>query len=305
MTIFEDRPARRARAVWGLACGLGLLLAAPGAVAHVAVAVVVEQDQVLIGESVRLAVRVTNFSGQTLRLGEDDTWLRFLLETAQGHLVPQRGVVPVEGPFLLESSKVATKRVDVAPYFEMSRPGRYKITVGVWIEEWGQEILSPPATVEVVRGTTVWEQPFGVPVPEGATHPPEMRRYGLQQAMHMKKMTLYARVTDGTGEIVYQVLPLGLLLNFSEPEKQIDRESNLHVLWQVGARAFNYSVLNPQGERIIRQTHEYSDTRPVLSRDREGRIFVRGGARRPSADDIPLLQRPLPSFEEFEASLVP
>lgn len=265
---------------------LGWLSLIPAALAQVTVAVAVDQNQMLIGESVRVAVRITNFSGQSLRLGEGD-WLRFLLETPQGHLVPQRGSVPVEGAFLLESSKVATKRVDLAPYFDLGRPSRYRVTASMWIQEWGQEIVSPTVSFEVVRGTTLWEQSYGVPSGAGENQAPEVRRYALQQAMHMKKMTLYARVTDSTGQIVYRVLPLGLLLNFSEPEKQIDQESNLHVLWQTGARTFNYSVLNPNGERIIRQTHEYSDSRPVLRRNREGRIIVGGGIRRPSADDIP------------------
>jgi hypothetical protein len=282
------------RAGIGLVCMIGWLGVATEAVGQVTVSVTVDQDQVLIGENVRVAVRITNFSGQSLRLGEGDHWLRFLLETPQGHLVPRRGSVPVDGAFLLDSSKVATKRVDLGPYFDLSKPSRYRITAGVWIEEWGQEIVSQPASVEVVRGTTMWEQLFGVPVMAGSSHPPEARRYALQQAMHMKKMTLYARVTDSTGQIVYRVLPLGLLLSFSDPEKQIDRESNLHVLWQTGARSFNYSVLNPDGERIIRQTHDYSESRPVLRRDREGRIFVGGGIRRLAVDDIPTPQwRPI------------
>jgi hypothetical protein len=182
--------------------------------------------------------------------------------------------------------------VDLAPYFDLGQPGRYRITAGVWIQEWGQEIVSQVVNIEVVRGTTLWEQSFGVPVPVGASHAPEVRRYALQQALHMKRMTLYSRVSDSTGQIVYRVIPLGLLLNFSEPEKQIDRESNLHVLWQTGARSFNYTVLNPDGERIVRQTHDYSDTRPMLRLDREGRIVVSGGIRRPAVDDIPHPQWP-------------
>jgi hypothetical protein len=285
------RDVRMPVGVW-LVGVMGWLWVVPGALAQVSVSVAVDQDQVLIGESVRVAVRITNFSGQSLRLGEGDDWLRFLLETPQGHLVARRGSVPVDGAFLLESSKMATKRVDLAPYFDLGQPGRYRITAGVWIQEWGQEIVSQAVNIEVVRGTTLWERSFGVPVAAGASHAPEVRRYALQQAMHMKRMTLYSRVTDSTGQIVYRVLPLGLLLNFSEPEKQIDRESNLHVLWQTGARSFNYTVLNPDGERIVRQTHDYSDTRPMLRLDPEGRIVVSGGIRRPAADDIARPQRP-------------
>lgn len=292
---------------------IGLLasfLLAPWALAQVTVTVVLDQNQVLVGESVRLAVRVTNFSGQSLRLGEDDDWLRFSIETPRGHLVARRGTVPVMGPFLLDSSKVATKRVNLQPYFDLERPGRYLISAAVWIAEWGIEIPSSPVTIDVSRGTTLWEQRFGLPPQPGQSGAPEVRIYALQQAMHMKTMTLYARVSDAWGDRVYAVLPLGLLLSFSAPEKQIDRESNLHVLWQTGARRFQYCVVNPHGQLVVRETHEYSDTRPVLRRDPEGRIIVGGGIRRTMPDDIP--ERPalpepippdLPAPVEFPPSL--
>jgi len=38
---------------------------------------------------------------------------------------------------------------------------------------------------------------------------------------------------------------------------------------------------------LVRQTYEYTDTRPVLRVDREGRIFIGGGARRGSSNDLP------------------
>jgi hypothetical protein len=285
LILMGTRPLPARALAW--ICLLASLAFAPWTLAQVTVTVVLDQNQVLIGESVRVAVRVTNFSGQSLRLGENDDWLRFSIETPQGHLVARRGTVPVTEPFLLESSKVATKRVDVRPYFDLERPGRYLISAAVWIAEWGAEIPSQPVSVEVVRGTTLWEQRFGVPQQPGQSGAPEVRIYALQQAMHMKRMTLYARVTDAWSDRVHAVLPLGLLLSFSEPEKQIDRESNLHVLWQTGARRFNYSVVNPHGQLVIRQAHEYSDTRPVLRRDPQGRIIVGGGIRTPMPDDIP------------------
>jgi glycine/D-amino acid oxidase-like deaminating enzyme len=77
------------------------------------------------------------------------------------------------------------------------------------------------------------------------------------------------------------------MVSFSKPECQIDKSSNLHVLYQTGARSFNYSVINPDGRLLVRQTYDYSDTRPVLRIDREGRILIGGGVRRSSSDDLP------------------
>ena len=100
-------------------------------------------------------------------------------------------------------------------------------------------------------------------------------------------MKLYVRVTDQAGSRVFRMFPIGPLISFSSPEHQIDKSSNLHVLYQTGAKSFNYSVINPDGKWLIRQTYEYTDTRPILRMDGEGRIYVGGGNRRISSDDLP------------------
>jgi hypothetical protein len=159
----------------------------------------------------------------------------------------------------------------------------------VKLKEWDKHLANKPTGFDVVAGTKLWEQDFGVPLPAGESKVPDVRRYALQQAIHLKQMKLYARVTDQSESRVFACFPLGPMVSFSKPECQIDKSSNLHVLYQTGARAFNYSVVNPDGNLILRRTHEYSDTRPVLRADREGRILVAGGVRRFSRDDLPPL----------------
>jgi len=47
-------------------------------------------------------------------------------------------------------------------------------------------------------------------------------------------------------------------------------------------------VLDAANRRLlVRQNYEYTDTRPVLRVDREGRILIGGGARRGSSNDLP------------------
>ena len=76
-----------------------------------------DQDQILPSESLVVGVRITNFSGQTLHFGADNDWLRISIEGKEGSMVPTTGDVPVQGEFEVESSTVATKRVEVAPYW--------------------------------------------------------------------------------------------------------------------------------------------------------------------------------------------
>ena len=109
----------------------------------------------------------------------------------------------------------------------------------------------------------------------------------LQKVSLASGMKLYFQLTDETGSRTLRAFPIGQMTSFSEPEAQIDRFSNLHVLHQTGARSFNYCVINPLGQILDRQTWVYTDSRPVLRSDAEGGIVVGGGARKFSASDLP------------------
>ena len=73
------------------------------------------------------------------------------------------------------------------------------------------------------------------------------------------------------------------MVSFGRPEPQVDKFSNLHLLYQEGPHSFNYTVINPDGEIIARRTYDYVDKRPRLQPDAEGKILVRAAcaARRP------------------------
>jgi hypothetical protein len=266
----------------------GCIALAPRLLAQVSVELVLDQEQFLPGESLMVGVRITNFSGQTLHLGKDNDWLHLSLEGRENYIVPTTAELPVQGEFEVQSSKVVTKRVDVAPCFSLVRAGRYAVSATVKIKDWGTELVSKRKSFDLIPGTTLWEQDVGVSAPAASQRPPEVRKYALQQAIHLKQMKLYVRVTDQTGSRVFRVFPIGQLISFSSPEHQIDKSSNLHVLYQTGAKSFNYSVINPDANLLIRHTYEYTDTRPVLRVDKEGRIYVGGGNRRVSTDDLPV-----------------
>jgi hypothetical protein len=64
------------------------------------------------------------------------------------------------------------------------------------------------------------------------------------------------------------------------------------VLWQNSARGFAYRVVNPAGEIVGRETHDYAGTRPKLRADEDGKIGVAGGVRHPTRDDLPTMKLP-------------
>jgi hypothetical protein len=128
-----------------------------------------------------------------------------------------------------------------------------------------------------------------MPQPVGVTNqPPEVRRYVLEQANYLRgKLRLYLRVTDSSEARVFKVQHLGPMVSISDPEHLVDRANRFHVLYQYGARAYLYTVITPDGEVLVRQTHEIAANRPRLQPDEAGGFAVVGGTRRISSSDLP------------------
>jgi hypothetical protein len=283
---------------------LGLLVALLAAAslpvsAQVSVEVTQDQDQFLPGETMLTAVRITNRSGQDLRLGREQGWLTFSVQVSGDQVVPRTGEVPVVGEFILESSKVATKYVDLAPYFAADQPGRYSVTATVRIKDWNQQITSPPRNFDVIYGTRLWEQNIGVPNPAAPPNStPEVRKFILQQANYLRsQLRLYVRLTDVSGARTFRVFAAGRMVSFGRPEPQVDKFSNLHLLFQDGAHSFVYIVVNPEGEVIAHRTYDYVDKRPRLKPDEDGKVLLVGGVRRVSSTDVPPSMPSVPGEE--------
>ena len=246
-----------------------------------------EQQQYLPGESIVVAVRITNRSGRAVRLGADRDWLTFTVAQGEGQAVPQITQVPVVGEFTLESSEIATKRVDLMPCYGFSS-GRFQVCATVRIPSWDASINSDPKSFEVVPGSRLWDQEFGVPVAANDTNSvPELRKYVLKQIHYVPgKLRLYLSVEDIAGRPL-RVCPIGAVLSFSRNDPRVDAASNMHLLYQSGPRSFSYTSYDPNGNLLTRQLYDYTDSRPRLAVDDNGQIFVAGGVRRYTADDFP------------------
>lgn len=258
--------------------------------AQVTVEVVLEQEQFLPSEAVPVAVRITNRSGQPLHLGAEVNWLTFDVESADGSIVIKNAEVPVVGEFDLGSSQMATKRVDLAPYFGITKPGRYRIVATVRIKDWHAETASPAKNFDVITGARLWSQDFGVPTSAGA---PEVRKYTLQKANYLRKqLRLYVEVSDAAEARVFKVVSIGKTVSFSSPETQLDRFSNLHVFWQSGAAHFSYAVVNPDGGLVRQEVYDYVTVRPRLAMADDGTVTVFGGVRRVQPEAMPMVKSP-------------
>jgi hypothetical protein len=267
-----------------LLSALALMISLP-ALAQVGVEIALDQDQFLRSESMLVRVRISNFAGQPLRIGTEPEWLTFTMQDDAGKTLDRVGNIPLPKAFTIESARTVSLSLDLMPYFKLSEAGRFSLGATVRVPSLEKEFSADPKWVSVVSGLMVWEREFGVP---GQT-PPEVRKYALQQATFLKQPRLYARVTDAAESKVFRVTQLGPIVSFTANnlETQLDKSSNLHVLFQSGANNFVYCAVATDGTAIIRQAHEQTTTRPHLKAEDDGRVVVHGGQRKILLSDLP------------------
>jgi hypothetical protein len=270
---------------------LALVLAAfSRASAQVTVELAPGQEQFLPGESMVVAVKITNQSGRPLHFGAEANWLTFSVESLDSFVVIKTGEVPVAGEFDLESSQMGTKRVDITPYFTMTRPGRYKLIATLRVKDLSASTTSAPKVFDIISGAKLWTQDFGVPSTSGT---PEMRKFSLEQASYFNSsMRLFVQVGDVGESVVYKTTQLGQTLSFSRPEAQVDRKSILHVLWQSGAQAFSYCQVDYAGTVVRRDTYDDATTHPRLGVNDAGDVVVLGGVRRMKPGETAVTEAP-------------
>ena len=269
-----------------------MLLGILSASAQMTVELAMDQEQFLPGETIPVAVKITNRAGQPVHLGADTTWLTFSVESADGDIVTKISEVPVLGEFDVESSQMATKHVDIRPSFSLVRSGHYKVVATLHVKEWGFTLVSDPKTFDIVNGAELWTQEFGVP---GANGTPEMRKYTLQKANYLRsQIRLYVMVSDTDRTRIFKSTALGQMVSFNNPEAQVDRFSQLHVLWQTGAQTFSSYIISPEGSILSQDSYDYfpNGGRPRLAVTTTGEITVIGGTLRVKSEDIPLVKPP-------------
>lgn len=277
---------------------------APRALGQIQVEVAFDQEQFIPDSPIEAKVRILNSSGQVLELGVEPDWLEMQVEPLEGTLVSERGRLNVEGAFELPSSHRAIRKVDLSKAYRLNQPGRYRVVAVVKIHQWsGTTFRSRPKYFDISTGTTLKTLTFGVPDTKDALGFPEFRHYKLIQANQPRmvrpvpsqvavanptaEIRLYLSITDATDRETIKLIQLGPMISFSRPEMQLDEYSNLHLLYQYNGKSFSYHMVTPDGLILAKQTHDYTESRPVLSVSKEGNIGVVGGARRMTASDLP------------------
>lgn len=244
-----------------------------------------DREFFLTGEDLEVAVKVANFTGGPLTLGEQPDWLRFTVERTDSGVVNKLSEVEESGSFTLPQATVGTVRFNLTPHFALDRPGKYRVVAQAVTPKGPEVFTSEPLAFEIVRGVQLNpDREVGVTLPDGTT---ARRKYLLQQVNFLRTVELYVRVTDAAESVNVKVARLGRIVTFDPPKWVVDRKSQFHVLHRVDANTSGYHVFQPDGTLVTREFYRFTRTTPELRVNDEGEVAVIGGIRRLTASDIP------------------
>ena len=233
--------------------------------------------QYIAHEPVLATVKIANNSGRDIDLGDENGqhWFGFEVSASEGHLLaPLRE--SAEPPLHIEAGKTVTRKINLTPLFPVHDLGTYHVRANVYFPDLNRFFYSTRKVFQVGDGRTVWQKTIGVP--EGMPGAGEVRTYSLLTNRFVDHTSLYVRVENKDRGVVYTTYSLGRILTGDEPQAEVDRANQLHVLHCAAPRNWAYSHVGWNGELFKHSTFLETRTRPRLRRTDDGSIAIKGGA---------------------------
>ena len=154
----------------------------------------------------------------------------------------------------------------------MQEFGLYRVKASVFVPESQKYYSSPGSQFEITEGRLLWEQTVGVPGKDQGTRTISLLSFRME-----KDNMLYIRVQDKDAGLVYTTNPLGRILLTYDPEIELDKDNQIHVLQLVGPHTYVYSRIGLNGEWLGQMAYNVVSTKPSLKKLRDGNVTVVGG----------------------------
>jgi hypothetical protein len=262
------------RGVLPFAC---VLLSAAAARGQIQVDLKFKRLQYIAYEPVMATVAITNLAGRDIELRDSDgqPWLGFEVTGNDGQSIPPLDTENAQPPLKIESGQRVTRQIDLASLYPAHDFGAYHVRTHVYFADLGKFFYSRAGVFEVTDARPIWEQTVGTPNGGGA--PGEVRTYSLLTNRFPDHTSLYVRVQDKDTGIVYATYSLGRTISFEQPQAEIDRTNQLHVLHCAAPRAWSYSRIGLNGELLAHSSFMEAKNRPRLVHSGDGEVAVRGG----------------------------
>jgi hypothetical protein len=275
INCFIRSPARRHFTTYAIY--ITCLFIAANAEAQIQVDLKFKRLQYIAYEPVVATLSITNLAGRDIDLHDaaGQPWLGFEITGNEGQPVAPVGTQNSQPPLKVGTGQRVTHQINLTPLYPVSDFGTYHVRTNVYFADLGKFFYSPTRVFEVTDARPIWQQTVGIP--DGVAAPGNARTYSLLTNRFPDHTSLYVRVQDKDSGVVYATYSLGREITFEEPQTEIDRANQLHVLHCSAPRAWAYSRIGLNGELLTHSSFMETKTRPRLVRAANGEVAVHGG----------------------------
>jgi hypothetical protein len=266
--------SRRIRFALTSAC---LVCAAAQARGQLQVELNLKRLQYIAYEPILATVGITNLAGRDVDLHDADGQAWFGFEVTGKESEPIAPVTPnyTQPPLKIPAGKKVTQRINLTPLYSVHDFGTYHIRAHIYFPDLNKFFYSQAKVFEVTDARPIWQRTVGVA--EGAPVSGKTRTYSLLSTRFPDHTALYVRVEDKDSGAVYATYSLGRSIEFGEPQAEVDRSNQLHVLHCASPRVWQYSRVGLDGQLLAHSSFMETKTRPHLVHLDDGKVAVRGG----------------------------
>jgi hypothetical protein len=250
---------------------------ATAAEAQVQVDLKFKRLQYIAYEPVVATIAITNLAGRDIELhdGEGQPWLGFEVTGSEEQPIAPLSGERREPPLRIQAGQRVTRQIDLTPLYPIQEFGPYHVRTNIYFADLGKFFYSAPRVFEVTDAHPIWQQTVGVP--DGASTSGDVRTYSLMTNRFPDHTSLYVRVQDKDTGVVYATYSLGRTVSLEQPQAEIDRANQLHVLHCAAPRAWSYARIGLDGKLLTHSSFMETKTRPRLVHSGNGEVAVHGG----------------------------
>jgi hypothetical protein len=233
--------------------------------------------QYIAYEPVIATIGITNLAGRDIELRdiEGQAWFGFEITGSEGQPIAASNNKLAQPPLQIEAGKRVTQKIDLSRLYAVHDLGAYHVRAYIHFADLTRFFYSPRKVFQVTDARPIWQRTVGVPTEASA--PGNVRTYSLMTNRFPNHTSLYVRVEDKDTGIVYATESLGRIISMYEPQAELDRENQLHILHCAAPRSWAYTRIGLNGQVIARSALIETKTRPRLFHSPDGQVVVKGG----------------------------
>lgn len=252
--------------------------------------------QYIAHEPILATIKIANNSGRDIDLRDDNgqRWFGFEINAGEGRLLAPLKADAAEPALHVEAGKTVIRKINLTALYPVHDFGAYHVRANIYFTDLNKFFYSTTKVVQVTDARPIWQKTVGVP--EGMPGAGEARTYSLLSNRFVDHTSLYVRVENRDTGAVFTTYSLGRIIASGDPQADVDRANQLHVLHCAAPRSWAYSHVGLNGELLAHSTFLETKTRPHLRHTPDGSIAVNGGKL-----DVPVAapkQSPAPKLSE-------